>query len=995
MEFYKFKRIISNNNNMMGIDKVNLQEVKSLTKDDVKDFIYGYEKIVDTTWVDLDELVNNIYSAIPDKILINDFYNYVADYCAGKVSFHPDYNKLASTICVDRLHLSTDEDMLDVINTLCETENTVIAKSLVAVVKKFHKKIMNCIDMKKDYLFDYFGIRTLERSYLLKIYDDKKNKIIIERPQHMIMRVALGIHGMNIDAALETYDLISNRYFTHATPTLFNAGTNRPQLSSCFLLGIDDNLDNIFSQLKQMALISKWAGGIGVHITDIRARGSLIRGTNGQSDGILPLCIVLNKISRYVNQGGKRPGSIACFVEPWHADIFDFMDLRKANTGSDDTRAKDLFLASWIPNLFMERVKRKEKWSLMCPDECPGLSNTYGEDFERLYLEYEEKKMYKKQVSARKLFNHLLACQIETGFTYMLYKDHANNKSNQKNLGTIKSSNLCVHGDTLILTNNGNERICDLEDKQVTVWNGFEWSDVVVKKTGRNQNLIRITTSDGNYIDCTPEHKFYTQNDNNIVEVKAESLELCDILIKMDKKPVFDKNNIVSYENVKYHVFVSDKKPSFKNVDTYCFTEHKRHLGVFNGILTGQCAEIIQYSDANTTAVCNLASICLPRFIVETTDGKFYDYAKLMAVTRVIVRNLNKVIDINYYPTDATKESNKKHRPMGIGVQGLADVYNLFGFSYESEEASYINKKIFETIYFAALDESKELAKRHGKYDSFEGSPFSVGKLQYHLWGLSNDDLVTKNDYDWATLVEEIKTYGTRNSLLTALMPTAGTSQLMKCYESFEPYMSNVFVRTTMAGQFIVINENLVRELIKLKLWSDDMRKLIIIKNGSVQDIDGIPEHLKKIYKTAFELSLKSIIGQSADRGPFVDQSQSMNLFMDKPNFKKLAHAHFYGWERGLKTGMYYLRTTPAVNPIQFGIDIIDILRLTKTKSIVELLGSGYNIDPSSLPDDIKMSLPDELKAKLLTDEKEEVKEVKMCKFIPGKIAEGCESCSA
>lgn len=777
----------------------------NFTENQIRQFIFNYEKFVDTKWVDLESIVQHVNKTLPNKISKNDFYNYVADYCVSKTSIHPDYNKLASRICVDRLHLSTPDDFLDAVEILYNNDGngtSLVSKSLLNNVRRFHKKLNDVIDKERDYLFDYFGIKTLERSYLLKVHDQNKKKIIIERPQYMIMRVSLGIHGANLEAVIETYDLISRRYFTHATPTLFNAGTDRPQLSSCFLFSIEDSLENIMEVTKQIALISKWAGGIGVSLTSVRARGSIIKGTNGISDGIIPLCCVLNKLSKYVNQGGKRPGSIAVYLDLFHADIFEFMELRKANSGNDDNRARDLFLASWIPDLFMKRVEEDGKWSLMCPDECPGLDKSYGEKFEKLYVQYEKEKKYKRQVKARDLWKHLLECQIETGFTYMCYKDQCNNKSNQKNLGTIRCSNLC--------------------------------------------------------------------------------------------------------------------------------------------------AEVVEYSDGETTAVCNLASICLPRFIYEANGEKHFNYELLMHVARVAIRNLNKVIEINYYPTEQAKKSNKNNRPVGLGIQGLADVYNLFGYPYESEEAKILNKKIFETIYFAAVDESKELAKKHGHYMSFKDSPFSQGKLQYHLWGMENKDLVTAQEYNWDKLVDEVKRYGTRNSLLTALMPTAGTSQLMKCYESFEPYISNIFVKTTMAGEFIVINENLVNDLIKLNLWSDDMRKLIIIHNGSIQTIDSIPQNIKQIYKTAFEIKLKNMIDQSADRGPFIDQTQSMNLFMKTPEPKALMSAHFHAWKRGLKTGMYYLRGSSSVNPIQFGIDIADVMRLTGRSNAMELISGEFNLELSN-----------------------------------------------
>jgi ribonucleoside-diphosphate reductase alpha chain len=810
------------------------------SKQYVKNFVYKYEQYIDPKWVNLEEIVEHISNTIPEKISVNEFYNYVADYCVSKTSVHPNYNVLASRICVDRLHESTPNNMLDAVEILFNnngSENPIVSKALLNNVKRFHKKIDDAIDMNRDYLFDYFGMRTLERSYLLKIHDNKKKKQIIERPQFMIMRVAMGIHGANIDSVIETYDLISQKYFTHATPTLFNSGTPRPQFSSCFLQGMDDSLDSITTQIKLIAMTSKYAGGIGVHLTSVRSRGSIIKGTNGLSEGIIPLCGVLNKLSKYVNQGGKRPGSIAVYLETWCADIYEFIELRKANTGNDDNRARDLFLALWISDLFMKRVKDNGVWSLMCPNECPGLEKCHGDEFEKLYTRYEIEQKYRKQVPARDLWRHILECQIETGFPYMCYKDNANNKSNQKNLGTIRSSNLC--------------------------------------------------------------------------------------------------------------------------------------------------AEIIEYSDNENTAVCNLASICLPKYITKNEDGSVhFNYDTLIDVVRVIVRNLNKIIDINFYPTEIAEKTNKKHRPIGIGVQGLADVYNIFNYPYDSPEAATLNKKIFETIYFGAVDESKEIAKKLGHYVSYKGSPFSQGKLQFHLWGMNVSDLETKDMFDWDTLIADVAKCGTRNSLLTALMPTAGTSQLMKCYESFEPYISNIFVKTTMAGEFIVINEHLVNNLISLNLWDEDMRKLIIINNGSIQNIDKIPQNIKNIYKTAFELKLKSLISQSADRGPFVDQSQSMNLFMKVPDPTILTSAHFYGWERGLKTGMYYLRGSSSVNPIQFGIDIEDIVRLTGRSNAMELITGEYGLDNKDNEDDLGNL--DDLKPKS-----------KMCKFIPGQQAEGCLMCSS
>jgi ribonucleoside-diphosphate reductase alpha chain len=727
------------------------------------------------------ETKKEIIDRLPNEILYIEFLNFIADYIVSKSSFHPDYGKLASIITMYRLHHCTPNNILDTAKIL--NASSVISSKLYTLIVENEEKINNMIDYSKDYDFDYFGVKTLERSYLLKVYKENK-QYIIERPQHLFMRVALGIHSDDWVSVHETYTNLSLRYFTHATPTLFNIGTGREQCASCFLFGIDDSMDSILTQIKQMGMISKWSGGLGVHISGIRAKGSIIRGTNGLSEGVLPLCNVINKLARYVNQGGKRGGAIALYTEPWHADIFDFAELRKQSSGNDDNRARDLFLALWTPDLFMKRVEEDDIWSLMCPDECPGLNKVYGKDFDELYTRYESEKKYKKQIKARKLWQHIMECQIETGMPYMLYKDHVNNKTNQQNVGTIMSSNLC--------------------------------------------------------------------------------------------------------------------------------------------------AEIVQYSDTTETATCNLASLCLPRYIEYINKKPVYNYKKLQGVTRIIVRNLNKIIDINFYPSENAKISNFRHRPVGIGCSGLADVYNLFECSFESEQASYLNKKIFETIYFAALDESKELAKRFGPYETFKGSPFSKGLLQYHMWNLTNNDLITKDEYNWNGLVDEIKTYGTRNSLLTALMPTASTAQIMKCSECFEPHMSNMFVRTTLAGEFIVINDNLVKMLEQIGLWDMDTRKLIIMNNGSIQNINQIPGYVKEIFKTAFEIKLKSIISQSADRGPFIDQSQSMNLFMGTPDFKKLTSAHFYGWKRGIKTSSYYLRSVSAANPLSFGIDINEAERLKK-----------------------------------------------------------------
>jgi ribonucleoside-diphosphate reductase alpha subunit len=759
----------------------NIEETIEITQKYIEDYLSSLK--FNCAKISISDLSSELIARLPQKITLLEFLNFISDYCASKISFHPEFNKIASQICMDKLHKSTESDINIVAeklyfnNDLHNKHTPLISEKLYITYKKYSEKINSIIDFNRDYDLDYFGIKTLEKSYLTKIKINNKSQII-ERPQHLFMRVAFGIHEDDFDSAIETYENMSKRYFTHATPTLFNAGTTRMQMSSCFLLACGDSMESIMDQQKEMGMISKWSGGIGIHFSGIRGKGSLIRGTNGLSDGIIPLCVYTCKLSRYVNQGGKRGGAVAIYNEVWHSDIYDFCELRIPNTGNDDNRARDLFIALWVCDLFMKRVENDEIWSLMCPDECPNLNKTHGKEFEELYEKYEQEKRYKKQVKARELFEHILNCQLSSGMPYIAFKDNANIKSNQKNLGTICSSNLCI--------------------------------------------------------------------------------------------------------------------------------------------------EIVEYSDENETAVCNLASLCLPRFINIDAENntKTYNFGALQNTARICIRNLNKVIDLNFYPTEKTKKSNMKNRPCGLGVQGLSDVYNIMGYPFDSDDAALLNKQIFETIYFAAVDESCKLAQKYGHYDSFLGSPFSQGQLQYHLWGMENSDLETKDLYDWNGLVEMVKHYGTRNSLLTALMPTASTSQIMKCSECFEPYMSNIFTRSTLAGEFTVINENLITELEKNNLWNEEMRDLILINKGSVQNINTIPQNIKNIYKTAYEIKLKSIISQSADRGPFIDQSQSMNLFLEEQDRVKLRSALFYGWKRGLKTGMYYLRTTSAVDPLNFGVDI-------------------------------------------------------------------------
>jgi len=709
-----------------------------------------------------------------------------ADICANKIHHHPDFNKLASRILVSNLHKSTNENYYESVKTLYD--NGLVSDTFFAFVEKHQKELQILIDYSRDYLFDYFGFKTLERSYLYRVYSNGKAKII-ERPQHMWMRVAIQIHGLSkndendkdefgcMTNIQNTYTGLSNQYFTHATPTLFNSGSPRPQLSSCFLMTCFDNLENIFKNVTDISQISKYAGGIGISLTHIRGKGSIIHSTNGKSEGIIPFCKVLESVARYVTQGGKRNGSIACYLEPWHADIFEFVELRK-NIGDENLRARDLFLAIYTNDIFMQRVMDDGVWSLMCPDECKGLVESYGDDFNKLYTTYENEGKLKRQVKARDLWKKILEMQIESGMPYLVFKDHLNRKNSHKNLGTVTCSNLC--------------------------------------------------------------------------------------------------------------------------------------------------SEITLYSNEKETAVCNLASICLPKFVM--SDGS-YNFKMLGEITETITQNLNKVIDVNYYPTPETRVSNFNHRPIGIGVQGLADTYCKMGYAFESQEASTLNKKIFECIYYHALKASCEIAKKYGTYSSYGGSPFSEGLLQFDMW----DKYELSDTFDWNGLRENIKRYGLRNSHLTALMPTASTSQIMGNSECFEPITSNIYVRKTLAGEFIVVNEYLVRELVEKELWNKEMYEEILYHNGSVQKIDRIPKDVKDKYKTAFEIKGVNILKQAVERGPFIDQTQSMNIFMATPSFDKLNSSHFYAWKNGLKTGMYYLRTQPAVDAIKFGISPESIKKFKET----------------------------------------------------------------
>ena len=727
---------------------------------------------LDSNWVDPAHLTKLTIEGLYDGVTTRELDQLAAETAASLASHHPDYSKLAARICVDDLHRSTKETFSEVITDLREFVDPESGAHAPLISPEVYEVIMankdtpdSYIDYDRDFNYDYFGFKTLERSYLLKL-----NGAVAERPQHMLMRVAVGIHHENIDKALETYDLMSQGFFTHATPTLFNSGTPKPQMSSCFLLTMqDDSLVGIYDTLKQCALISKSAGGIGLSIHHIRSKGSYIKGTNGESNGIVPMLRVFNDTARYVDQGGgKRKGSIAIYLEPWHPDIIAFLDLRK-NHGKEELRARDLFYALWTPDLFMERVEQNADWSFFCPNECPGLQDAYGEDFKKLYESYEAQGLARETIPARTVWDKIVEAQIETGTPYMLYKDAANMKSNQQNLGTIRSSNLCT--------------------------------------------------------------------------------------------------------------------------------------------------EIIEYTAKDEVAVCNLASIALPRFVNQET--KEFDHQKLYDVTYHVTGNLNRVIDVNYYPVEEARNSNMRHRPIGLGVQGLADTFAMLGHYFESDEAKKLNKEIFETIYFAACSASMDAAKVEGPYSSFEGSPASKGILQFDLWNMNDHS----GRWDWDSLKSDIVKNGMRNSLLLAPMPTASTSQILGNNECFEAFTSNLYVRRTLSGEFIVPNKHLIKDLIDLGLWSLEMKDEILRHKGSIQNIVGIPDHIKELYKTTWEIKQKNVIDMAADRGAYIDQSQSMNIHMIDANPAKVTSMHFYGWKKGLKTGMYYLRTKAAADAIQFTVE--------------------------------------------------------------------------
>ena len=1177
--------------------------------------------------VDPYDVGQKVCSRIFDGVKTSELDELTAHICSSMIVDNPDYGVLASRIIVSNHHKNTSPSFSETIITLYN--NTVdgevcplVSDRLYEVTMKNKEKLNSYINYDRDYTFDYFGFKTLERSYLIKVGDK-----IMERPAHMFMRVALGIHSDDLKEALQTYDCMSKKYFTHATPTLFNAGTPVPQMSSCFLLGVGDSIDSIFDTVKECAKISKHAGGIGMHIHSIRAKGSRIRSTNGKSDGIIPMLKVFNHVGRYINQcftpdtivyskegskrmdeittedylltndstfkkvnsvsineiedetileirtklsfepvkvtkqheiyvlkkgstepvfeiaenittddmvgysiqtyekdieyytadycrfyaimliygeinskdysvttnentldfcqkylkdknikywtnhsklvwcddsigitadmlnnipenflhlpkvkilsfiqnlfknfkedsfisssynlitsikylllrldimtsgnkfdneyvltvsheneyrtdtmiwtpieyikeikytgkvydfnmmdnhnytvaslgvvhnSGKRNGSIAIYLEPWHADVEAFLDLKKPH-GNEEDRARDLFYALWVPDLFMKRVKEGGMWSLMCPDMCKGLSDVYGAEFEALYQKYEAEGRYIKQMPAQELWFKVMESQIESGVPYILFKDAANAKSNQKNLGVIKSSNLCVAGDTMILTSKGYYPIKDLHGQAVEIWNGEEFSETTIMKTGENQKLLTVKFDNGQEMKCTPYHKFHMEN--GILE--ANELEPGMQIIKY-KLPESSEEYDVKI------IIVEDNNESG---DTYCFNESKKNRGIFNGVLAGNCVEIVEFTSPEETAVCNLASICLPTYIVTREDGtKYFDFEKLHEIAMLATKNLNKIIDLNYYPIEKARRSNMRHRPIGVGIQGLADTYIILRYPFDSPEAALLNKQIFETIYHGTVEASMLISKKRmellaelknadssreeeirrylnlneyetgiegaypGAYSSFVGSPASQGKLQFDLWNVDPGN----ERYDWTALKAEIVKYGIRNSLLVAPMPTASTSQIMGFTESFECITSNLYKRKTLAGEFVVVNKYLLNDLIKADLWDKEMRNKIMLGEGSIQNIKEIPEDLRALYKTGWEISQRVVIDQSADRGPFVCQSQSLNLFVEAPTFQILTSMLFHSFNRGLKSGCYYLRSKPRAKTQQFTIE--------------------------------------------------------------------------
>lgn len=859
---------------------------------------------ISTRTLDPALIAQKVTAQLYDRITTRELDTVSAEAAMQMSTTHPDYNTLAAHLLINDLHKELrGRTFTDATQILYDAG--MLSETYYQDVRALADRLNETIAYERDYLLDYFGFKTMERGYLLRVNDK-----IVEKPQDMWMRVAVQIHGRDWERVCETYTALSHLWCTHATPTLFNAGTKRPQLASCFLLGTEDSIDGIFKTLADCGKISKWAGGIGVHMSNIRAKGAAIKGTGGKSSGLLPQLRIYNNVARAIDQGGKRNGSIAVYLSPDHADFEEFVDLRK-NHGDPESRCRDLFLAAWIPDLFMERVRSDATWSMFSPDTAPGLDDVVGEAYRVLYERYESEGRYTKQVSARQLWYRILTAQIETGTPYVAFKDAVNLKSNQRNLGTIKSSNLCVAGETVVWTPEGNRRVDSLVDRDVTIWNGFEWSEVRMKQTSPEQEMVCVRTNEGRTLHCTPYHKFKIRmkpEDERPTEVRASDLRPGMVMWSFDRPLEFDgpwhAPNGPSFDG-----WIESIERTDRTGPTYCCHEPRRNMVVFNGILTGNCIEINEYSDANETAVCNLGSIALSKCVNET-NGTF-DFDRLARLTRIMIRNLDEVIDKTFYPIPETERSNLKHRPIGLGVQGLADAYQVLRLPFDSLEAHDLNVRIFECMYYHAVSESVRLAEEKGTYATFAGSPMSQGKFQFDLWNVRPSAA-----YDWEALRRKVQTVGVRNSLLIALMPTASTGQILGNNECFEPYTSNMYARRTLAGEFLIVNRHLVRDLIEAGLWNESTRQDIIRHKGSIQGLEYVPADLKNVYKTAWELRQKVLIDQAADRGPYVCQSQSMNLFFARPTLPTLNSALFYAWSRGLKTGVYYTRTLPVADAV-------------------------------------------------------------------------------
>lgn len=882
---------------MFVINRHNQKEEVSFDK--ILNRIRGLSnKIPQLTHVDSIRVTHKVIEGLYDGMNTSELDEISSFIASSMNTIHPEYSQLGSRICISNLHKNTTNSILECYEKLYTSGQ--INDEFIELIRLYHQDLQNMLNFDRDYLFDYFGYKTLEKMYLMKIGND-----IIERPQFMFMRVSLGIHKNNIQKVKETYDLMSNKYFIHATPTLFNTGAKIQQLLSCFLIGTDDSVDGMYSTLLNMARISKGAGGIGYHISNIRAKGSIINSSNGKSTGIIPYMRVMNDFSEHITQSGRRPASVAVYLEPHHAEIMDFLNVRK-NTGNEKERTRELFTALWISDLFMERVEKDRPWSLFSPDTAKDLENVHGEEYKKLYKKYEMENRAVSIISARKIWDAVINSLIETGTPYILYKDTANRRSNQQNLGTIKSSNLCVAPETKILTDKGYFEIKDLENQTVNVWNGEEFTETTVKKTSDNSELIKITFSNSQSIECTRYHKFYIQE---FGKIDAENLCIGYKLIKY-KLPFDEAEQEISVENIEITNRFSE---------TYCFTEKNRSMGIFNGIIAGNCTEIIEYSDSKEYACCTLASISLPAFITRDYHGKYYfNHQKLAEVAGIITENLDNIIDINMYPCIETEISNKRHRPLGIGIQGLADTFMMLGYPFESLQARKLNKEIMETIYYGSMKRSMELAKERGKYSTFDGSPLSKGLFQFNL---ANAEGELSGRWNFDELRDGILKYGVRNSLLLAPMPTASTSNILGNTECFEPITNNIYVRRTTAGEFVYFNKYLINKLIEHNLWNNEMRTKIISERGKITNIPEIPVSVKELFLTSWEISKKSIIEMARDRGYFICQSQSMNLYFDKPDYKTITTALFYGWKQGLKTGCYYTRIQPAVEAQQFTIE--------------------------------------------------------------------------